>query len=565
MSDSPDKPINDRLSSLTPEQRALFEMLRKKKAAPKLDLKPPPVHRRAPAEHWPLSFDQERLWFLYAMDPRDTAYNIDTVTRLAGRLDVGALRQAYLEIARRHEIWRTRFPTVDGWPVQVIHEEVELDLGFADLLGLPEERRLPEAHRLLVEHARHPFVLEEGNLVRASMVRLAEEEHYFVLTVHHIVTDWVTFQIFWGELITLYEAFSGGRPSPLPELPVQYADFSVWQREWMQGEILETYRRYWTEKLAGAPLALDLPTDRPRPTVQSRTGDRARIFFDAARANGLKALARREGVTLFMTMLAIYQAVLSRHSGQDIVLVGTANANRNRPEIEPLLGFFLTQLVFCTDLGGDPTLRELLQRVREVALGAYKHQEMPFSKLVEALQPERDLSRHPVVQVILLVLDGHFGKFHSPGLDISAVDIHDETARYEQMIGVWDAPDSIYGWWEFQDVLFDPSTIARQLDSFHLLADALLENPDRRLSEVPVMTAEARHQALVAWNAAGALPVARGTLHGLVAARAAAAPDEIALVHRGKTLTRAGLAARSAAIARALRAAGVGPEARVAV
>ena len=557
--------VVDRISALTPEQRALFEQLRRKKAAPKVDLRPPEVRPRGEGDRWPLSFDQERLWFIYSLDPGSTQYNIDTATRLEGPLDAGRMRRAFRAIVHRHEAWRTRFPVVDGRPVQVVEPEMDFPLPLIDLTGLPEARREPESRRGIVELARYPFVLEAGPLVRAALFRLAGQVHDCALVVHHIVTDWVTFQLFWSELASFYRAEATGQTPVLPGLPVQYADFAVWQREWIQGPVLETLRGYWVDRLAGAPLVLDLPTDRPRPAVQSVEGDRVRVVFEPAASAALKALARREGVTIFMALLGLYQALLFRYSGQETILVGTANANRNRPEIGPLLGFFLTQLPFRTDFGGDPTLREVLQRAREAALGAYAHQELPFGKLVEALQPERDLSRTPILQAMFLVLDGTFSEYHLPGLKISPVDEHDRSSRFDQMLGLWDAPAQLHGWWEYSAALWDRSTVRRFLEGLHGLADALLEDPDRRLSQVPALSAAARHQVVVEAQAPALESFERTLLHELFERQAARRPEAAALTFEGESLTYGELDRRAGLLAGRLRAAGAGLEVRVGI
>jgi amino acid adenylation domain-containing protein len=562
-----DLSVTDRIAGLSPEQRALFERLReqkeqKKKASAPRGLQPPPIPRRGPGDHWPLSFDQERLWFLYTLDPLATAYNIDTASRIRGRLDLAALNRAFQEIPQRHEIWRTSFRVIDGRPAQVIAREVVLPSSIVDLRALPAARREPLAHELMVQETRRPFVLETGPLVRALLLRLDDEDHICQLTVHHIVTDWVTFQLFWYELGMLYEAYTAGRPSPLPELPVQYADFTVWQRNWLQGEVLDTYLNYWLERLAGAPLVLDLPTDRPRPAVQTTRGGREAVQIE--RAAELKSLARREGLTPFMAVLAVYQILLARHAGQEKLIVGSPNANRNREEIEPVFGFFLTQLAFCTDLGGDPTLREALRRVRDVALGAYAHQELPFGKLVEALQPERDLSRAPVIQVVLLLLDGSVLDQKLADLHLEPVDVHDGNARYDVMFAMWDQPDLIMGWYEYNADLWDAATAARMVEGFGLVISALLADPGVRLSAVPMMSSAARHQLLVEWNDT-AVPLPEITALDLFEARAAERPEAPALVWGGRATSYGELDRRAGLLAARLLGLGVRPGSRVAV
>ncbi|HKH49831.1 MAG TPA: amino acid adenylation domain-containing protein, partial [Thermoanaerobaculia bacterium] len=569
--------LADRLSALTPEQRAAFEKLRgeQKRQAPLAPLRapqPPPIARRESSgksggTHWPLSFDQERLWFLFTLDPLDTAYNIDTASSIRGPLDQAALRRAFQEIPRRHEIWRTVFPAMDGRPVQVVLPEAHLPAWTVDLRALPRELREPAARQLLVESTGIPFTLETGPLARALLLRLGDEEHVVQLVVHHIVTDWVTSQLFWRELGRLYEAFAAGYPSPLPPPAVQYADYTVWQRAWMRGEVESYFLRYWTEHLLGAPLALEIPTDRPRPPVMTTRG--ARLPVRVERAAELKALARREGLTPFMAVLAAYQLVLARWSGQDRVIVGSPNANRNRIEIEEILGFFLTQLPFCTDLGGDPTLREALRRTRDVALAAYAHQDLPFGQLVEALHPERDLSRAPIIQVILLVLDGSPLSLRLADLELEPVEIYDGSARYDATFALWDHPDRLQGWYEHNSDLWDRTTAARLVEGFHHALEEMLADPERRLSEVAWLSPAARHQVLAEWNDTATVYPAGRCLHELIAAQAERTPDAIAAVFDGEggeeTLTYRELRSRARDLASHLARLGVEPDARVGV
>jgi pristinamycin I synthase-3/4 len=559
--------ISDRLSSLTPEQRALFEKLREqqkkqKPAAPKAP-QPPEITRRGPGEHWPLSFDQERLWFLYMLNPQETAYNIDTASRIRGPLDFTALSQAFQEIPRRHEIWRTVFPAVDGRPVQVVLPEIRLPSSVVDLRALPLELREPLALELMVVQSMVPFVLETGPLATSMLLRIDDEDCICQLTVHHIVTDWVTFQLFWKEIGALYEAYVAGRPSPLPEPVVQFADYAVRQREWMQGEVEQFYLRYWLERLRDVPLALDLPIDRPRPPVQTSNGERWEVRVE--RAAELKAVARREGLTPFMTVLAAYQMLLSRHAGQEKVIVGSPNANRNRVEIQEIFGFFLTQLPFASDFSGTPTLREGLRRVRDTTLGAYAHQDLPFGRLVAALQPERDLSRAPIIQNVLLLLDGAVLTPKLADLELKTVDVHDGNARYDVMFAMWDHPELIHGWYEYNSDLWDKPTVARLAGGFIRLIDELIDNPERPLLEVPLLSAAERQQVVAEWNDTEVDYPEGYLLHELVAGQAARTPEAVAVVAEEESLTYRELQNRAGQLARHLTGMGVRPEGRVGV
>jgi amino acid adenylation domain-containing protein len=567
------KDFSQRIAALGPEQRRVFELLRKggrkKAAAP---APPGPVPRRREDEPCLLSFDQERLWFLFYLDPESSAYNIDNTVRMRGPLDVAALHAALNEVVRRHEAWRTCFAAVLGQPVQVVAPRLHLPLPVVDLTALPAARREPLALALAVAEFRRPFDLARLPLVRAHLVRTAADEHLCLLTVHHIVTDWISFQRFWRELAALYEAYGAGRPSPLPALPVQYADFAIWQRRWLDGETLRYYLDFWLQELADAPQVLALPTDRPRPATQTTRGRAAFVAVPPHRAEALRALSRREGATPFMGVLAAFSALLHRYGGQEKILVGSPNANRNRVEIEGLLGFFLTQLVFATDLAGDPGFRELLHRERATALAAYAHQDLPFGKLVEALRPERDASRAPLVQVNLLLLDPEYTPLALPGLTITPLKLDDGVSRFDMTLGLWDGADGITGWFEYNTDLWDHATLIHMAEAFQSLVEQAVAAPDARLSALPLLSAAARHQLLVEWNdtAAPAMLAMLETVDRAFAAQAAATPEAVAIVSPfpgdsggDLAVTYAELDRRANRLAHLLRRMGVGPESRV--
>src|SRR5215211_2833432 len=344
------------------------------------------------------SLAQQRLWLLQQLEPEDTSYNIHRAIRVKGSLDVGALQKALGAIVARQEALRTTFAVVDGTPLQVISPALEVPLPVEDLSSLPGVEREEAVQQWVHEAERKPFDLELGPLFRAGLLRLGEEEHVLLVTMHHVVSDGWSLGVFWRELGALYGAFVRGEPSPLEEPPVQYADYALWQRQWLTGEVLEEQLGYWKDQLAELPV-LELPTDHPRPAVQTHRGARRSLTLPESLTRSLKELSRQEGTTLFMVLLGAFQALLARYSGQEDIAVGSPIAGRNQAETEELIGFFVNTLVMRTDLSGDPSFREVLSRVREVALGAYDHQDLPFEKLVEELQPERDLSRTPFFQV----------------------------------------------------------------------------------------------------------------------------------------------------------------------
>ncbi|HEY6190004.1 MAG TPA: amino acid adenylation domain-containing protein, partial [Pyrinomonadaceae bacterium] len=378
-------------------------------------------------ETLPLSFGQQRLWFLDQLEPGNPAYLMPAALRLDGKLKVSTLEQAFSEIVRRHESLRTNFALVDGQPVQIIAPAQPVTLSITDLSQLATDEREAEARRLAGAEAQRPFDLSAGPLLRVSLLKLAEDEHILLFTMHHIISDGWSIGVLVKEVTTLYEAFSAGQSSSLPELPIQYADFAHWQREWLQGEVLDAQLSYWREQLADAPV-LQLPTDRPRPAVQSYRGAHHSVRLDAALTDELKRISRQEGVTLFMLLLAAFQTLLSRYSGQEDIVVGSPIANRTRAEVEGLIGFFVNTLVLRTRLEGRPSFREVLGRVREAALGAYAHQDVPFEMLVEELEPERDMSRTPLFQVMFVLQNAPQESVMLSDLSISGVAVEAGTA-----------------------------------------------------------------------------------------------------------------------------------------
>ena len=389
--------LSERIAALTPEQRSLLAARLQSSGVGGLDLGR--ISRRAHAGPVPLSFAQQRLWFLQRLEPGSAAYNIPFAARLKGILDVVALQWALQTIVARHESLRTTFAETEDTPVQVVAGSTSVPLPVVDLSRLPEPER--ELRRLAGKEARAAFDLEKGPLLRGQLLRLGPQEHMLLLTVHHIVSDGWSMGVLLKELAALYRAGVTGAPSPLPELPLQYADYAVWQRRQLQSDRLERQLAYWQQRLAGAPAVLELPTDRARSSgVSSGRAARATLALPKTLADDLKELSRREGATLFMTLLAAFKILLARYSGQDDIVVGTPIAGRSHTELEGLIGCFLNTLVLRTDLSGAPTFKELVARVRETALGAYANQELPFERLVEELQPARSLGHNPLFQVL---------------------------------------------------------------------------------------------------------------------------------------------------------------------
>jgi alpha-ketoglutarate-dependent taurine dioxygenase len=436
--------------------------------------------------HLPLSYTQQRLWFLDQLEPGSSAYNIPAAVRLTGALDAEAFARSFNEIARRHESLRATFVTVNGQPAQLIAPAQPVDLPVTDLSGLPETRREVEVTRMAAEEARRPFDLARGPLIRLRLLKLGDEEHIALMTMHHIISDGWSIGILIREFAALYEAFTAGRPSPLPGLPIQYSDFAVWQQEWLQGEALKTQLAYWKRQLAGLPI-LELPTDRPRPPVQTFRGAWQSLFLSAEQAESLKALSRREGVTLFMTLLATFKTLLRYYTNQDDIVVGSDIANRNRRETEDLIGFFVNQLVLRTDLSGDPTFRELLGRVRKMSLEAFGRQDTPFGKLVEELQPQRDPSRNPLFQVMFIVQNAPMPELKLPGLTLTPLDIKGETSVFDLTLSFVEVEQGqLRVLCRYNTDLFEPATIRRMLERLEALLERIVARPEARLSALNI-------------------------------------------------------------------------------
>ncbi|HKV11335.1 MAG TPA: amino acid adenylation domain-containing protein, partial [Thermoanaerobaculia bacterium] len=520
---------------------------------------PAPVERRGDL---PLSFAQERLWFLDQLEPGSPLYNMPVALLLEGELDVAALGAALAQVVRRHEVLRTTFASQGGRPVQVIREPAPAHLPVVDLGGLEPDLREGVTRELIREAARRPFDLARGPLLRAFLVRQGEREHALVAGTHHIASDGWSMTLLERELALLYGTFAAGRPSPLPELPLQYADFAVWQRGWLQGEVLAAELDVWRRRLAGAPV-LELSTDRPRPAVPSRRGAVRLVAFPADLSQGLDALARERGATLFMVLLAGFQALLSRYTGQEDVSVGTPVAGRNRVEIEPLIGFFVNTLVLRTGLSGDPGLGELLGRVREVTLEAHAHQDLPFERLVEELHPERSLAHTPFFQVLLDLAHAAPAPSRLPGLRARSLEAGTETAKFDLTLNLLRGEEGIAGSLVYATELFDDATAGRLLDHFEALLAGAVASPGSPVSELPLLAAAERRQILEEWSPVWTSPPPERCLHEIFAERAAEAPEAPALVFEGAALSYGELDRRAERLARRLRRLGVGPESRV--
>jgi amino acid adenylation domain-containing protein len=542
------------------------------------DERVPPIRPVPRGGDLPVSFSQEWVWFLQQLAPENLAYNFQATLRFVGPLDIAALERSLGEIVCRHEIFRTTFPAVEGRPVQRIHDPGPVDLPVLDVQAAPESEREAEARRLIGRELQRPFDLTRLPLVRWTLIRLAPREHVLVHVEHHLVHDGWSFNVFLRELRELYGAFSVGKPSPLRELPIQFADFAVWQRRWMQEEgVAEAQLAYWKEKLAGSPPVLELPTDRPRPAVQTFRGAAPRVELPLDLCEALRAVSRRDGVTLFMTMLAAFLTLLYRYTEQEDICVGTGIANRRWRETEELIGMIINTVTLRTDLSGDPTFRELLGRVREVTLEAYAHQDLPFGKVVEALRPERSLSYSPLHQVLFSFHDAPMPDLNFPGMDTSLREVLSNGSakfdlnviaipRSEQRVGPsrTAGADGITLIWEYSTDLFDDTTMDRMVGHYRTLLESIVADPDRRLSGLPLLIETERHRLLVEWNDTTTKYPRDRCVHELFEEQVQRTPDAVAVIG-DERLTYRELNRRANRLAHHLRKLGVGPEVLVGI
>jgi amino acid adenylation domain-containing protein len=513
---------------------------------------------------FPLSFAQQRLWFVEQLEPGTGVYNLPAAYRLRGCLSVRALEQSLNEIISRHEVLRTSFSVSEGQPVQVIAPGLKVKVETVDLRDVSPSTREAEAVRFITDESRRAFDLTQAPLLRASVLRLAEQEHILLLVMHHIISDGWSMGVFFRELAALYEAFLEEKPSPLADLSIQYADFSTWQREWMQGETLEAELSYWKPQLRGIPPLLQLPSDRPRPPVQTYAGAERPVVLSQELSGMLYALSRREGLTPFMVLLAVFQVLLYRYTGQENIVVGAPIANRNQLELEGLIGFFANTLALCGDLSGNPSFLELLSQIREVCLGAYGHQDLPFEKLVEVLEPDRDLSHNPIFQVMLVLRQKTEPGFELSGLTSAPMRIDRGSSKFDLTLDLVEGDQELSGALVYNTDLFDEATIIRLWDHFQMLLNAVTANPRQRLAEIPILTQGERRQLLVEWNDTKEEYPER-CVHELFEEQAERSPEGVAVIYEDKQLTYRELNQQANQLAYYLQECGVGPEVLVCI
>ena len=546
------------IMKLSQQKQALLEKLLREEGLAVTDQ--PVVNRRDGSDHYPLSYAQQRLWFLDQLEPGQAFYNLPVAVRLEGEVDERVLGQVVNEVVRRHEILRTTFATVDERPVQHIAAELTVAVSVEDLTNIPNGERERQAQELAQMEAQTPFDLVTGPLLRVRLLRLTATEHILVFTVHHIVADGWSMGVLVREIAALYRAYVHQNPSPLPELAIQYADYAAWQRQWLSGPVLQEQGTYWIKHLAGAPSILTLPTDRPRPSAHSYRGATHTFTVAAPTVIGLYQVGQQTQATLFMTLAAAFTVLLARYSGQRDICLGTPIANRTRAELEPLIGFFVNTLVLRTQIDPTQPFLTLLEQVRTTALNAYAHQDIPFEQVVEVLNPERQLSHTPLFQVMLILQNAPMDTLALPGLTLSSLPAESTTAKFDLTVDLVETDGELSGTVDYSTDLFEAATIARLMNHYIRLLEAIVAEPTTWVNELPMLSPAERQQLLVEWNATATDAPATQTIQELFEAQVVRTPEAVAVVYEDQQLTYGELNGRANQLARYLRTRGVGPD-----
>jgi len=554
--------------ALTPElrtelaERKVYILQFLKKAIPEQSIiQPIPI-----AEEPPLSFSQQRLWFIDQLEGgKATTYNTALAMRLEGPLHRVALEQSLQEIVQRHETLHTCFSKANGHPIVQLLPVNNYQLSVINLPMSPPDEQNYKAQQVINEEAQRPFDLPKGPLFRTTLLQLDVESHILLFTIHHIIFDGWSIGVLLYELSTLYNAFSQDKPSPLVALPVQYTDFAYWQRQWLSGEVLQTQLSYWQQQLADAPYILEIPSDHPRPSVCNFQGSHEDFELGPELTQQLKSLSQQSGVTLFVLTLAAFAILMGRYSGQEDLLIGSGHANRNRTEIEPLIGFFVNTLALRIDLSGNPTFLALLERTQQVTLEGYAHQNIPFEQLVETLQPERDLTRNPLVQVSLILQNAQMSSPEMTGLTISPLEIDTGTVRFDLECHLLEVSGQLRGRCIYYKDIFEAATIVRMLGHFQILLASIATQPDQPISALSILSDVERHQLLVEWNQTQTTYPQDKCIHQLFEAQVEKTPEAIAVVFEGQQLTYLQLNTKANQLAHHLQTLGVKPEALVGI
>ncbi|MEB3282827.1 MAG: amino acid adenylation domain-containing protein [Lyngbya sp.] len=501
----------------------------------------------------PLSFAQQRQWFLSQFEPNNPFYNIPVAIRLQGTLNITILKQTFSEVIHRHEVLRTAFHTIDGKPQLSISETCELDLPIIDLSQLSETKKQATIEQFLFAETQQHFDLGSSPLFRIKLLRLKEQEHILLLAFHHIISDGWSMGVLLHELSTLYQAFLNQEPFPLEELPIQYVDFASWQRQWLKGELLENQLSYWRQKLQDAPTLSQLPTDRIRPAIQTVQGASYTFKISQQLLEGLKILSQQSGSTLFITLLTAFYTLIHRYTGNEDFIIGSPIANRNRAEIEKLIGFFVNTLALRVNLSGNPTFEELLQRVRQVSLEAYAHQDLPFEQLLEELKISRSLSYTPLFQIMFVLQNAPLKEVKFSDLSWSPVEIPRQTAKFDLTLSLTETDEQIVAIFEYNTDLFEQNTISRLAEHFQNLLEAIIVNPEQKISELTLLNQDEKQQILVEWNQTQTNYPREATIHQLFEQQVEQYPDAIALTYAEQQLTYRELNIKANQIAHYLR------------
>ncbi|WP_414753961.1 amino acid adenylation domain-containing protein [Anabaena sp. CCY 9910] len=556
-----------RLEQLSPQKRELVLQKLLAQQSSTINNKPklPRIEAVSSDKLIPLSFPQQRLWFLDQMEGNSAAYNMAAAVEITGNLQVSILENIIAEIIQRHAILRTNIKNVDDNAVQIIAPHLTINIPVINLQILPAAEQFAEVERLAIAEQLKPFDLANDCLLRVTLLQLAPESYVLLVTMHHIVSDGWSMGVFIQEFSTLYTAFSQNQPSPLPELAIQYADFAHWQRQCLQGEVLENQLNYWRQQLAGIPPILELPTDRPRPPVQTFQGQTLYFELDQNLTKQLNILCQKSGTTMFMTLMAAFATLLYRYSHQSDIVIGSPIANRDRQETLSLIGLFVNTLVLRTNLEGNPSFAELLQRVKQVALDAYAHQDVPLERLVEALQPERSLSHMPLFQVAFAMQNAPMGKLELPNLSLNLLKIENRTAKFDLALSMQETESGLLGEWEFNTDLFDATTISRMAGHFQTLLESIVANPQQRIAEVSLLSASEQHQLLVDWNNTTTDYPQGKCIHQLFEEWVEQTPDAVAVVFENQQITYKELNHRANQLAHQLQTLGVKPDVLVGI
>ncbi|ACK67643.1 amino acid adenylation domain protein [Rippkaea orientalis PCC 8801] len=545
------------------ENPTLEELAQEIENSQKVEINPIiPINR---AENLTLSFAQQRLWFLDQLEGENATYNIPGALKLEGSLKIEALEKSLNQIIKRHESLRTRFKTVNGEAVQIIDPEGQINLKMITLESLDESEKKSQTQSLIKQEAEKPFNLSQDRLIRASLIKLGSESHILLITMHHIISDGWSMGVFVQELTSCYSGYGQGKETQLKPLSIQYADFAVWQREWLCGENLQKQLNYWKKKLTGLPPLIELPTDHPRPPIQSFQGSHISFNLTSEMSEKLKQMSQQTGVTLFMTLLTAFSILLSRYSRQEDIAIGSPIANRNRAEIEPLIGFFVNTLVMRVSLEDNPTVEELLKQVRKTCLEAYSHQDVPFEKLVEEVKPERNMSHSPLFQVMFVLQNAPDEELSLPGLTVSPVEIEYNIAKFDLTLSMAETEKGLAGDWEYNTDLFERKTIERMIGHFQVLLEGIVNHPQEKIGQLPLLTEAEKQQILGEWNDTKADYPKEKCIHQLFEEQVERTPDAVAVVYEDQQLTYLQLNQKANQLAHYLIKFGVKPDTLVGI